>query len=133
MNEELLRRILAEAGGAVAGQNAPLQRSAFLQNLMGLLFGPPGVKNATINLPAIGPPNPLVPKPPGPTVDPTAVETLLRELGGLTRSPKTVPAAPGEALTRPWPGIYKGPLAQGTTQPKSYLDPTTISLPSSTP
>ena len=62
----------------------------------------------------------------------------LRKLLGLNK--EATPRALGDSLAdlaargqidRPWPGIYKGAISEGRTQPVSYRAPHTFDLPES--
>ena len=56
----------------------------------------------------------------------------------LMRRPQPIPApgmlgkmAQRGEIDRPWPGVYRGILEEGRTQPMSYRSPRTVELPES--
>lgn len=49
-------------------------------------------------------------------------------MGAVSRPGRIAEEGAAGTLTRPWPGIYKGPIEQGRTVPKSYRSPRTYDL-----
>ena len=118
----------ADVAGAIGGQDAPLQRSALLQNLMGLLYGPPGVRNATINL--AGPGSRL-----GTSDELAQLLAGLRNMPGaqreaLLRAPNRVTVRPAETLPRAALGQFRPNTPQqlpgGTIEVARGSLPTTL-------
>ena len=56
------------------------------------------------------------------------LEDLLRKLGGTSGSSGISKPGGFDRLSRPWPGVYKGPVEAGRTTPKSYTNPRTYNL-----